>query len=318
VLRSTVLLLVVSLLILAMGRVSYAQAKTTTGFYYPTGTSNPPLTGGKWLATGCSGDTYIAGMYHLGYDLMLPRTQAVRAISRGVVKKIMPPPPQSGTIDPDLSFVWIEHKVKDSPTGTPYSVVVVYGHIRAKSGLTEGATVQPFDEVGYILPYPASQDHLHFGVNVDTWFINVLTLDVPYYFDSSNNTRTARASIGWGRGNFGNFPSGWCSQRERNKPLLKTRGFVDPLGFIESKYPSEDTPPGNANTIYVGVDGDDSRDGRTWDRRVKTLTKAVSLVNAGGTIRAGGGHYSQEAWPLIISKNVKIVCDNGGVVHVGR
>jgi hypothetical protein len=322
-LRAIAVYLAIALVILAAGKASYAQAQTGTGFYYPTGTSNLPPTGGTWLATGC--DTYVAGKYHLGYDMLLPRTQPVHAISKGVVKRIIQTKHSNSIdLDPDVCFVWIEHRVKDSPTGTPYAIVAVYGHIEAKPGLAEGAAVEPYDEVGYVLPYPASEDHLHFGVNTNT-VTNVQTFNsVPYYYDGSTSTRAAQVQVGWGRGSFGDaFPSGWCSQRERNKPLLPTRGYVDPLGFIRSKYPAEDTAVGTADTIYVGTDGDDSdgddsRDGRTWDRRVRTIARAVSLVNAGGTIRAGGGNYREEAWPLLISKQVRIVSHDGGIVHVGR
>jgi len=262
--------LVFLLLLFLLTSPSFAQDRTSTGFYYPTGTSNPPGTGGTWLATGC--DTYSPGRYHLGYDLFKPRGNPVYAMSNGTNVTVF------ANSDPNVSFIWIKHEVRD-PSNNLSTVWAVYGHITARAGL--GTTVNAGEVIGYIMPYPESQDHCHFGINMVDKFNLAVNFTINYV-NSSNQTVQATASVGWGRGSFiplGNMPNGWCSHASVNRNTLEKRGYTDPLAFIRSYRPAEGA---TSTDIYVdaGSNGNDNNSG-TSGSPFKTLAKALSFVSPG-------------------------------------
>jgi|SRR5882724_2276741 len=91
----------------ALGR-SIVPAKTSTGFYYPTGISNlGPYAG--WLASGCDGKTeYFTGEYHLGKDIQAIKGDVVFAVADGIVVRRSPNGWGVGNVG-----IIIRHKLQD-------------------------------------------------------------------------------------------------------------------------------------------------------------------------------------------------------------
>ena len=73
--------------------------------------------------------------------------------------------------------------------------------------------------------------------------------------------------------------------------------------------------PAMATIYYVKTDGDDSKDGTSWDNAWKTITHAVATVAEGSTIEVAAGEYSNtitgETFPINVAKAVTIKSSDG-------
>ena len=66
--------------------------------------------------------------------------------------------------------------------------------------------------------------------------------------------------------------------------------------------------PNTGDKIYVNpINGDDNNNGSNWDNSVKTINKALTLVNDNGFIYLGNGEHTT---PATINKNVKLIGQN--------
>ena len=66
--------------------------------------------------------------------------------------------------------------------------------------------------------------------------------------------------------------------------------------------------PNTGDTIYVdSINGDDNNMGVDWDNSVKTINKALTLVNDNGVIYLANGEHTT---PATIDKNVKLIGQN--------
>lgn len=133
--------------------------KISTGFYWPTGTSQLGNYSG-WLSSGCSGSAgYDQGLYHIGKDIEAAEGDNVYAITDGTVFYISKGGWGEGNIG-----VLVEHKLDDG-----ISFTAVYGHIR--TNITEGDTVQggkPFATIGPYYNGSKYVPHLHLGIRPGT------------------------------------------------------------------------------------------------------------------------------------------------------
>lgn len=126
---------------------------TPTGFYYPTGDSDPgPYAG--FVAQGCWNPySYTAGYYHLGHDIRADEGSAVYAISDGVIVRA-----SSGGWGSGNYALIIRHRLANDT-----EFLAVYGHIHpwVWEGSVTGGQV-----IGTIGPY-GNISHLHFGIRTD-------------------------------------------------------------------------------------------------------------------------------------------------------
>lgn len=136
---------------------SESLEKTSTGFYWPTGTSNIGDYSG-WLSDGCSWSrnySYYENEFHIGKDIAANVGSPVYAIADGqVLYKSLNGWGLNNTA------LLIVHSLNDGSSFT-----AVYGHIR--SDLKQGDRVEggtPFATVG---PWPDGS-HLHFGIRPGT------------------------------------------------------------------------------------------------------------------------------------------------------
>jgi murein DD-endopeptidase MepM/ murein hydrolase activator NlpD len=120
---------------------------TSTGFYYPTGTSNLGNYAG-WLA---QPPDYFDDYYHIGKDIVASEGAAVYAISNGTVIGI-----SSGGWGTNNKGVFIRHTLAD---GSQF--VALYGHVRTNKVVNDA--VQAGVQFATIGPY--SPTHLHFGIH---------------------------------------------------------------------------------------------------------------------------------------------------------
>ena len=293
---------------------AFAQAKTSTGFYYPTGTGNPPTPGGTWLATSC--DTYDLGdgirRYHLGYDLLQPSGLPVYATADGTIVNI------TNTGDPDVTFIWIRHTAVDSSNGNTFNFWAIYGHTTIKPGLSETSpnnVVHGGDIIGYTMPYPKSVPHCHFAVNLSGFFVNVTSPTISY-LNSAGQNATAVVSVGWGRGAY--LPNGWCTYKSQNLALLQSppapglRGFVDPLNFIRT---SRTAGSGSSTNIYVSVTGNDTSSGSSGSP-FRTVAHAIDQASStqAVTINIAPGTYGEK---IGTGKHIHFVTWGNGTVRIG-
>src|SRR3989344_2373415 len=125
--------------------------QTTTGYYYPTGTSDLGNYAG-WLATGCGTNTaYFAGEYHIGHDFEANAGDPVYPICNGVVEYVSFNGWGTGNVG-----VFIRHR-----TSNGNYFLALYGHVQTSVVVDDNvSTGDSFAEVGS-WPYG---DHLHFGV----------------------------------------------------------------------------------------------------------------------------------------------------------
>ena len=66
--------------------------------------------------------------------------------------------------------------------------------------------------------------------------------------------------------------------------------------------------PNTGDTIYVDpINGDDNNKGFNWDNSVKTINKALTIVNDNGVIYLANGEHTT---PATINKNVKLIGQN--------
>lgn len=97
----------------------FALDKISTGFYYPTGTSNLGNYAG-WLASGCDGNTaYFEEYYHLGFDIAAAEGDAVYPIAYGKITHKSFFGWGSGNIG-----IVVKHRLSD---GTEF--FALYGHV---------------------------------------------------------------------------------------------------------------------------------------------------------------------------------------------
>jgi hypothetical protein len=133
--------------------LSGAIEKTSTGFYWPTGTSQIGDYAG-WLSDGCAwsgNNSYYENEFHTGKDIAAAEGVQVYAIADGQVLH-----KSSNGWGLNNIALLIVHSLSDGSSFT-----AVYGHIR--SDLKTGDPVEggkPFATIG---PWPDGS-HLHFGI----------------------------------------------------------------------------------------------------------------------------------------------------------
>lgn len=132
--------------------------RTSTGFFYPTGTSDFGQSCGRWMERdefsipkGC----YFQGYYHIGQDMMKGYGLPVFAISRGTVEEVSLNGWGSGNVG-----LLIRHTRSDG-----VQFLALYGHII--TSLQKGDRVSGGVEIGTIGSW-SNGDHLHFGVRPNT------------------------------------------------------------------------------------------------------------------------------------------------------
>ncbi len=96
----------------------------------------------------------------------------------------------------------------------------------------------------------------------------------------------------------------WTGQDITVEGSRSTGGAAD-LGAFESDMPADGT------VIYVRTDGNDNNDGLAWDRAYATITKALSVANAGQDIWVAAGEYVEN---VIMKEGVNVL---GGFAKTG-
>lgn len=151
------------LVVLMLFSVNAVAIETTpTGFYYPTGTSDPgPFAG--WLSSGCNpGDPYFPGLYHIGHDYQTDLGAPVYLISDGIIADVS----YGGWGETDGQTnvaIFVRHELSD---GTFF--LALYGHIQ--SSFTDedvGVSVYAGNTLGVVGDWDYGI-HLHFGVRPGT------------------------------------------------------------------------------------------------------------------------------------------------------
>jgi murein DD-endopeptidase MepM/ murein hydrolase activator NlpD len=160
--RTTTMLLVVLFVatLVPTARGQSQAEQTSTGFYWPTGTSELGSYAG-WMSDGCSwsgNSSYSTGSYHIGVDIAASEGNAVYAITNGKVLHI-----SKNGWGTDNIGVLIEHQLDDET-----SFVAVYGHVR--SSVQKGDDVKGGESFATIGPY--SRPHLHFGIRPGTSLVS--------------------------------------------------------------------------------------------------------------------------------------------------
>ncbi len=174
-----------------------------TGFYWPTGEKPIPENDNWWLDHGCDeSGTYFQGdkIYHIGLDIMAPYESPVLAISSGVVIHIS----ESGwgkTNNVSNKGVLVRHYLKDGK-----SFIALYGHIQTE--LTKDDVVKAGVQIGTIGDWSGGY-HLHLGIFPDG------------YIDGAHLGRMA------------------CPVNYSGKESLDKNGAVNPLDWLNTKYPGE-------------------------------------------------------------------------------
>ncbi|MFH1648471.1 MAG: peptidoglycan DD-metalloendopeptidase family protein [Patescibacteria group bacterium] len=144
---------VVAVLLMLLIGSSWALDKTSTGFYYPTGTSTLGKYAG-WLASGCDGNTdYFTDppRYHLGWDIESNEGDSVYPISYGEVVYKSSSDWGSGNI-----ALAVKHVLSNGD-----EFLALYGHII--SSLDIGDYVLPGKSFATVGSWPYGA-HLHFGI----------------------------------------------------------------------------------------------------------------------------------------------------------
>ena len=142
---------------------AFAQAKTSTGFYYPLGRNTWSHGDGSWLARDTAhGGNYFDNYYHIGEDMLTINNSlgdSVYAISAGVVTNIGTQGFGSGNVG-----VVIRHKLND---GSEF--LALYGHVHTSKNVGDTvAAGEPFATIGYW----SYGNHLHFGIHPSTQIPN--------------------------------------------------------------------------------------------------------------------------------------------------
>ena len=112
-----------AIILLSLVEKVFSSEKTSTGFYWPTGSADIGSSG-PWLGSGCSGGDgkYYDGLYHTGRDMTANLNDPVYAIAEGDVAYISNSP-QSGWGDGNAG-VFLRHKKADGKY-----FWALYGHI---------------------------------------------------------------------------------------------------------------------------------------------------------------------------------------------
>jgi hypothetical protein len=204
------------LLLVVVGLVSlhsqaWSLAQTSTGFYYPTGTSSLGSYAG-WLAVP---PEYDPNYYHLGKDIAASYGGSVYAIADGTVyyvskngwsivcTKTLTTKCCSNTSTYCNVGLVIQHTLSD---GTKF--LAFYGHVRTT--FTKDDEVQAGGQIATIGHWYGGEDHLHFGIHPE--------ISLPEYF--------GRAPL---------------SDPPQNP--LPTYGFVDPINYITIHAPQGSSSP---------------------------------------------------------------------------
>jgi hypothetical protein len=192
-----------------------ANEKTSTGFYWPIGSSDFQMSNGWWLSKDPS---YFKGMYHIGTDMMAPVGSKVVAVADGMISVVSYKENHvSGWTDCktyDASNqciaeyedanrknvgILITHTLNDKRT-----FYAVYGHLLKATAKMSGK-VKAGDVIGYVGPWEHGS-HVHFGI-------------IPPGINYPQSS--------WGKMRISQWPS--------------TNGFVDPVQFLKANSPHNNT-----------------------------------------------------------------------------
>ena len=263
---------------------AWALDMTSTGFYYPTGSSKWPATGGNWMSRDAAhGGGYVDGYYHIAQDMPIGEGSAVYPISGGKVVKIYTT--YAGyiyvngvkTYTDDVyglgtgnSVMFVQHTLQD---GTPF--LAEYMHVRPT--VREQDQVVVGHSIATVGPYQYDVPHLHFGIHPDTtWPTNY-----------------------WGR-----MP---------NEKWADPNGFVNPIDWITTRSP-QGFNGSNDIDIYVGGGGG-AGDGSA-NNPYNTIRAAIDRANItrSVTIHIKPGTYGEK---VSTSKHILFVTWGSGTVKIG-
>lgn len=135
----------------ALSNPGVTGTRTSTGFFYPTGTTDFGDNCGGWMGRSYPNGCYTSGYYHIGVDMQRGLDQPVYAISAGTVDRVSLNGWGTGNV-----ALLIKHTRSDGA-----QFVALYGHI--KTQLQVGDRVSGGVEIGTIGSW-LSYDHLHFGL----------------------------------------------------------------------------------------------------------------------------------------------------------
>ncbi len=187
-----------------------ALDKTATGFFYPTGSSTWPATGGNWLGRDAAhGGGYVNGYYHIAQDMPIAQGSNVYAISDGDVVKIYTTDSNDDYgLGTGNSVIFVKHTLQD---GSQF--LAEYMHVRPT--VHEGDHISGGSVVATVGPYQYDVPHLHFGIHP--------SLTVP----TTNWGRMANSA--WAGTNGFVDPINWI---QTNSPLGNnaTGGGTNPSG----------------------------------------------------------------------------------------
>lgn len=305
------------LFICLLGTSAFAQTAGPNGFYYPVASINTAAT---FLETSCHG--YVAGEYHLGWDLAQSHPSPVYAITDGTVVNnpyaIYPLPGQTDPTNGDETWIWVQHQAVDPSTGNTFTFYAVYGHTSPINGLKPGSPVQAGHIIGYTITYHNNDnlDHCHLGINRNGIVTSTHTFSNVPYINSSGQSASMTVTAGWGRG--GTLPNGWCGHDNQNIASLQASGavenFTDPQAFLNTYHAVGYGGGLDSTNPYVDGSYSGTQVGTALNP-FKTVTQAVNAASASGaTIHIKAGSYPEN---ITISKNVHIVTWGSGTVRIG-
>jgi hypothetical protein len=263
-----------------------AGSTTPTGFYYPTGASDPgPYAG--WLARP---PEYGAGYYHLGKDIRAAEGSQVYAIACGTVACRSTEGWSYIPSDNNVAIV-IKHRIAE---GSEF--VAVYGHVR--SGLAVGDRVGAGQIFATLGPYDGAP-HLHFGIRLGSampdsnWAMMPLSSwpDTKGFVD----------------------PIDWITTRVPGceAPAPPTLSWVGTAGYESDGVEPDSAPAGSTFTFKVKYQG---------PRAPTTVTVNVvrSFVPVAGSPFAMDNQGSSTDWPTGVVFTEAVSLSQGGDTYFYR
>ena len=175
-------------------------AQTSTGYFYPLGTSSfytgCPNNGGIWLGRdAANGGCYLSGEYHLGYDMFNSSTgmySPAYIMATGTV--IYVDPNSSWNLNGQPNNNTAVFVSSSTASGTNY--VTVYGHLlRSTVNVQAGDVVTAGTQIGQIGYW--TPDHVHIGIwpNYSSLPPSPWGMEPNYNWNFANNTTDPLAWI---------------------------------------------------------------------------------------------------------------------------
>lgn len=224
--------------VLSMQAQPVTTTMTSTGYYYPLGTTTynagPPSNCGTYLgpdSTKAGGCYQPAGKYHIGFDMFnsgTKRNDPVFAMESGKVLYIDPNSSWTYNSTSDNTAVFISFS-----TASGVNYVAVYGHLLRSSIRVQKDDIvnagTKIGELGYWSP-----PHVHLGI----W-----------------SNRTTLPPDPWGRGDMANYPSPYGTSNPITWITANTSSAKCQNGGTNYYRPNGNTPNHPNGTLFT-VKGD--------------------------------------------------------------